>query len=37
MLRMKKAKTGDSASEVRKVLGNFELPTIPGLVTAAIE
>lgn len=37
MLRMKRSKSSDGASELRRVLGNFELPTIPGLVTAAIE
>lgn len=37
MLRMKRAKVKDGASELRRALGNFELPTIPGLVTTAIE
>ncbi len=37
MLRMKRSKTTDGASELRRAVGNLELPTIPGLVTAAIE
>lgn len=37
MLRMKRSRAADSTAELRRVLGNFELPTIPGLVTTAIE
>ncbi len=37
MLRLKRSKASHGTSELRRALGNFELPTIPGLVTAAIE
>lgn len=34
---MKRSKGGGGSDELRRALGNFELPTIPGLVTTAIE
>ena len=37
MLRMKKSRGSDAGSELKRVLGNMELPTIPGVVTQAIE
>ncbi len=37
MLRMKKSRANDAGSDLRRVLGGMELPTIPGVVTMAIE
>lgn len=37
MLRMKKSRGNDAGSDLKRVLGNMELPTIPGVVTQAIE
>jgi HD-like signal output (HDOD) protein len=34
---MKRSRSNDSSAQLRRVLGNFDLPTIPGHVTAAIE
>ena len=37
MLKLKRGRTQDGSAQLRKVLGSAELPTIPGLVAAAIE
>jgi HD-like signal output (HDOD) protein len=37
MLKLKRTRADDGASELRRALGNFDPPTIPGLVTTAIE
>ena len=37
MLKLKRSRADDGANDLRRVLGNFELPTIPGLVTTAIQ
>ena len=37
MLKMKRSKDKGGGGELRRVLGDVELPTIPALVTAAIE
>lgn len=37
MLRMKKGRAIDKGSDLRRALGNMDLPTIPGIVTLAIE
>ena len=37
MLKMKRSKEKGAGGELRRVLGDVELPTIPALVTAAIE
>ena len=37
MLRLKRSKNGSAGNELRTALGRAELPTIPGVVTRAIE
>ena len=37
MLKLKRSKRGPTNAELRTALGNAELPTIPGLVTSALE
>ncbi len=37
MLKLKRSRADDGASELRRALGNLDPPTIPGLVTTAIE
>jgi HD-like signal output (HDOD) protein len=37
MLKMKRSRATGGGAQLRKVLGNFDLPTIPALVTTAIE
>jgi HD-like signal output (HDOD) protein len=37
MLKLRKSRADDGAAELRRALGNFDPPTIPGLVTTAIE
>lgn len=37
MLRMKRSRTANGAAELHKALGSYELPTIPGVIAAAME
>ena len=37
MLKLKRSRADDGAAQLRRALGNFDPPTIPGLVTTAIE